>query len=130
MPYANSGSEGLSMMDRSSSLQHMTQIDQPLRKRPGRPPRVSGDQGLQGALELLAEVPLEQFSLNMLARHLGLSVMALYTYFPSRDALLEAVGVRVFELFEAPAPLYDWQAYLLEWMRALRRQVFVFSVVF
>src|SRR3569833_1332722 len=123
MPYANSGSEGLSMMDRSSSLQHMTQIDQPLRKRPGRPPRGSGEQVVQGALELLAEVPLEQFSLNMLARHLGLSVMALYTYFPSRDALLEAVGVRVFELFEAPGHQDDWQAYLLVWMRVLRRHV-------
>ena len=68
-------------------------------------------------------MPLEQFSLNMLARHLGLSVMALYTYFPSRDALLEAVGVRVFELFEAPPAQDDWQAYLMKWMRALRRHV-------
>jgi AcrR family transcriptional regulator len=101
----------------------MTQIDQPLRKRPGRPPRVTSDQVVQGALELLAEVPLEEFSLNMLAKHLGLSVMALYTYFPSRDALLEAVGVRVFELFEAPEPQDNWQAYLLEWLRALRRHV-------
>ncbi|HEX4508263.1 MAG TPA: helix-turn-helix domain-containing protein [Alphaproteobacteria bacterium] len=108
----------------------MTQIDQPLRKRPGRPPRVSGDQVVQGALELLAEVPLEQFSLNMLARHLGLSVMALYTYFPSRDALLEAVGVRVFELFEAPKPQDDWQAYLMAWLRALRRHVVAHPVAF
>jgi AcrR family transcriptional regulator len=108
----------------------MTQIDQPLRKRPGRPPRVSGDRVVQGALELLAEVPLEQFSLNMLARHLGLSVMALYTYFPSRDALLEAVGVRVFELFEAPEPQDDWRAYLLEWMSALRRHVIAHPVAF
>ncbi len=104
--------------------------EQPLRKRPGRPPRVSGEQVVQGALELLAEVPLEQFSLSMLARHLGLSVMALYTYFPSRDALLEAVGVRVFELFEAPAARDDWQAYLLEWMRALRRHVVAHPVAF
>src|SRR6185312_8402563 len=99
MPYANGAAKSLSMMDRSSNLHRMTQIDQPLRKRPGRPPRISGEQVVQGALELLADVPLEQFSLTMLARHLGLSVMALYTYFPSRDALLEAVGVRVFELF-------------------------------
>jgi len=118
------------MTDRSSSLQRMTEIDQPLRKRPGRPPRVSGDQVVQGALELLADVPLEQFSLNMLARHLGLSVMALYTYFPSRDALLEAVGVRVFELFEAPKPQDDWQAYLMEWLRALRRHVVAHPVAF
>jgi AcrR family transcriptional regulator len=118
------------MTDRSSNSQRMAQIDQPPRKRPGRPPRVSGDQIVQGALELLAEVPLEQFSLNMLARHLGLSVMALYTYFPSRDALLEAVGVRVFELFEAPAAREDWQAYLLDWMRALRRHVVAHPVAF
>jgi AcrR family transcriptional regulator len=85
---------------------------------------------VQAALELLAEVPLEQFSLNMLARHLGLSVMALYTYFPSRDALLEAVGVRVFELFEAPAARGDWEAYLLEWLRALRRHVIAHPVAF
>jgi AcrR family transcriptional regulator len=108
----------------------MTSIEQPLRRRPGRPPRVSSDQVVQAALELLAEVPLEQFSLNMLARHLGLSVMALYTYFPSRDALLEAVGVRVFELFEAPAPRDDWQAYILDWLRALRRHVVAYPVAF
>ena len=108
----------------------MTSIEQPLRRRPGRPPRVTNEQVVQGALDLLAEIPLEQFSLNMLARHLSLSVMALYTYFPSRDALLEAVGVRVFELFEAPAPQDDWQAYLLEWMRALRRHVIAHPVAF
>ena len=108
----------------------MTLLEPPIRKRPGRPPRVSSDQVVQGALELLAETPLEQFSLNMLARHLGLSVMALYTYFPSRDALLEAVGVRVFELFEAPEPQDDWQAYLMEWLRALRRHVVAHPVAF
>src|SRR6185437_13179923 len=122
MPYANGPAKSLSMTDHASSLHRMTQIDQPLRKRPGRPPRVSGDQVVQGALEL--------FSLNMLARHLGLSVMALYTYFPSRDALLEAVGVRVFELFEAPEPQDDWQAYLMEWLRALRRHVVAHPVAF
>jgi AcrR family transcriptional regulator len=85
---------------------------------------------VQGALELLTRVPLEQFSLNMLARHLGLSVMALYTYFPSRDALLEAVGVRVFELFEAPPDQEDWQAYLMAWLHALRRHVVAHPVAF
>jgi len=108
----------------------MTQAEQTQRKRPGRPPRVTSDQVVQGALELLGQVPLEAFSLGMLARHLGLSVMALYTYFPSRDALLEAVGVRVFELFAAPAPQGDWETYLLEWLRALRRHVVAHPVAF
>jgi len=108
----------------------MTQAEQMQRKRPGRPPRVTSDQVVQGALELLGEVPLEEFSLGMLARHLGLSVMALYTYFPSRDALLEAVGVRVFELFAAPEAQGDWEAYLLEWLRALRRHVVAHPVAF
>ena len=110
----------------------MTSIEQPIpvqaRRRPGRPPRITSDQVVQGALELLGEVPLEEFSLGMLAKRLGLSVMALYTYFPSRDALLEAVGVRVFELFEAPDAGNEWQAYILEWLRALRRHVDIYPV--
>jgi AcrR family transcriptional regulator len=103
-------------------------IEAPARRRPGRPPRITRDQVVLGALELLGEVPLEEFSLGMLAKRLGLSVMALYTYFPSRDALLEAVGVRVFELFEAPAASTDWRAYILDWLRALRRHVDAYPV--
>jgi AcrR family transcriptional regulator len=78
---------------------------------------------IEGALALLGEVPLEQFSLSVLARRLGISVMALYTYFPSRDALLEAVGARVFEVFEAPPPGNDWKSHVLDWLSALRRHL-------
>jgi AcrR family transcriptional regulator len=93
------------------------------RKRAGRPPRLTRELVIEGALALLAEVELEQFSLSVLARRLGVSVMTLYTYFPSRDALLEAVGARVFELFEAPRPGSDWRAHVRDWLGALRRHL-------
>ena len=91
--------------------------------RQGRPPRLSHDAVLDAALELLRELPLREFTLGKLAQKLGASTMSLYTYYSSRDELLDAVAERVFQLFEAPETKGRWQKRVLDWLWALQRHV-------
>ena len=91
--------------------------------RQGRPRRLSHDAVLDAALELLGEIPLEAFTLAKLAQRLGASTMSLYTYYPSRDGLLEAVAERAFHLFVAPEPRGNWRDRVLDWLWALQRHV-------
>jgi AcrR family transcriptional regulator len=91
--------------------------------RQGRPRRLSHEAVLDAALKLLGEIPLESFTLAKLAQKLGASTMSLYTYYPSRDGLLEAVAERAFHLFVAPEPRGAWQDRVLDWLWALQRHV-------
>ena len=52
---------------------------------------------LDSALRLLSENGLDGFSLHKLARAVGLTVGALYRYFPSKGALIAALEDRVIE---------------------------------
>jgi AcrR family transcriptional regulator len=76
---------------------------------------------LDATLALLEKTPVEALTLNQLARNLGVTTMSLYTYFPNRDALLDAAAEWVFSRFEWPAPQATWQDQLIAWMRALSR---------
>jgi AcrR family transcriptional regulator len=49
--------------------------------------------------------------------------MSLYTYYPSRDLLLEAVADRAFQLFEAPVPAGTFRDQVLAWLWALEKHV-------
>lgn len=90
---------------------------QPPPRRPvGRPSRLSREQVIRAALELLNEGGLEAFSVAKLGKRLNASAMSLYTYFPSRDALLDAIADDVFKSFEAPCPDQDWRVYVREWL--------------
>jgi len=91
--------------------------------RQGRPRRLSHEAVLDAALELLGEIPLEEFTLAKLAKKLGASIMSLYTYYPSRDGLLEAVAGRAFERFTAPKQKGDWRQRVVDWLWALQRHV-------
>ena len=91
--------------------------------RQGRPPRLSHEAVLDAALALLGEMPLQEFTLAKLAQKLGASTMSLYTYFPGRDELLDAVAERAFQLFRAPEPKGRWQKRVLDWLWALQRHV-------
>lgn len=91
--------------------------------RPGRPRKLSHEAVLDAALALLAEITPDEFTLARLAGRLGASTMSLYTYYPGRDALLEAAAERAFGRFQAPAPQEAWQATVLDWLWALQRHV-------
>src|SRR5690606_22364567 len=56
---------------------------------------------IEVARDHLLDRGLLEFSLRALARDLGMTAPALYRYFPSRTALLEAIAERSFDLLDA-----------------------------
>ncbi len=91
-------------------------------RRRGRPPRLSTDMVVQAALTLLNTAPSAEFTMTQVAQAVGTTTMALYRYFPSREALLEAVSRHVFGQFTIPepAPSEAWQDTLFAWQWALK----------
>ena len=63
---------------------------------------------------------LAGFSLARLARSVGVTPMALYNYFPNRDALLDAAAEAMFDGFEIPAGEGNWESKLRVWLVTLR----------
>ena len=53
---------------------------------------LSRDRIVAAALDLVDEQGLEGLTMRALGRKLGVEAMALYHYFPSKDALIEAIG--------------------------------------
>lgn len=53
---------------------------------------------LDSAGELLVEVGLERISTNIIAERAGITVPALYRYFPNKYAVLNALGARLMDL--------------------------------
>jgi len=52
---------------------------------------------LDSAAELLVEVGLERISTNLIAERAGITVPALYRYFPNKYSILNALGARLME---------------------------------
>ncbi len=91
-------------------------------RRRGRPPRLSADTVVRAAVTLLNSGPAESFTMTGVAQAVGTTTMALYRYFPSREALLEAVSDHVFGQFQVtpPRPGERWQDTLFGWQCALK----------
>ena len=91
------------------------------RRSPGRPSRISREQIVVAAIGLLEDDGLAAFTMAKLAKAVGVSVMALYTYFSSRSALLDAVADSIFADFEAPMPDRDWEAATRNWIASVHQ---------
>ncbi len=76
----------------------------------GRPPSLTRAAVLDGAIGLLDDVGLDAFSMRALGRRLGVDPMAVYSYFPSRTAILDGVVERIFAECRLPARTGDWRA--------------------
>lgn len=94
-------------------------------KRRGRPARLSNETVILAALTLLDSCSADEFTMTRVAQAVGTTTMALYRYFPSREALLEALADHVFAQFRMPtgAPLNSWQDTLFAWQCALRTHI-------
>jgi len=88
----------------------------------GRPPRLSREAILAASLALLEKNSLEAFTLARVARELDTVSMALYNYFPSREALLSAVADEICMGFKMPTLRKNqaWQKKLRAWLDAVR----------
>jgi len=87
---------------------------------PGRPNRISHQQIVAETLAMLEADGLAGFSLARLARSVGVTPMALYNYFPSRDALLDAAAEAMFDGFAVPPGDGNWESRIRAWLEALR----------
>jgi AcrR family transcriptional regulator len=104
-------------------------------RKPGKAPRAAGSPRTAGqragltrgdvlacALGLAEREGLEQVTMRRLAGELGVSPNALYTYFPDKTAILDALFDAVLGELEPPDPAEGrWQDALAELMRASRR---------
>ena len=88
----------------------------------GRPARLSREAILAASIELLESESAEAFTLARVARKLDTVSMALYNYFPSREALINAVADDVCMRFAMPRiPAgQPWQKKLHAWLKGLR----------
>lgn len=72
-------------------------------------------------MEILETTYVDDFMVKTVAEGLGTVPMAIYNYFESREALLEAVADEVCLAFKPPKPKDDWRATLRDWLWALKR---------
>ena len=93
------------------------------RSRPTRGPKpaLSADQVIQTAMEIADEDGIVAVSMHAVAARLGFTTMALYRYFPSREALYDAiVDAGMGSPPRPPEPREDWRAEVARWARAKR----------
>lgn len=91
----------------------------PLARKPGRPSRLSREHIISATIEMLDGGRIAEFSIGKLAKKLGVAPMALYRYFPGRDALLDAVAEHIFMQIDLPDASGRWQDFVLSWLRVL-----------
>ncbi|WP_372799578.1 TetR/AcrR family transcriptional regulator [Litorivivens sp.] len=87
----------------------------------GRPSRLSREMILDVSLKLLDQYDVEGFTLARVAGELDTVSMALYNYFPSREALLAELANHICKQFEMPKPKRNqtWQKTLQDWTYTL-----------
>lgn len=87
----------------------------------GRPARLSRDKILDTAMALLREGGGQELSIRQLAQQLGTVPGNLYTYFPNKEALLDALAAHALGTIEIRADAsLPWDAQLASWLAAFR----------
>ncbi len=88
----------------------------------GRPSRLSREMIIDTSMKLLEQYSIEGFTLAKVAEELDTVSMALYNYFPSREALLAELSNHICKQFEMPTTPADqaWQRTLEDWVATLR----------
>jgi TetR/AcrR family tetracycline transcriptional repressor len=112
-------------MGKTKGLEKAGGVDVPkARRTPGRQATLSHEKIIAQALELLEHISTDDLTMTRIAQGLGITTMALYKYFPSRDALMNALAEHTFSLLVAPMPAAgEWQERLLGWLRAIHAHV-------
>jgi len=93
------------------------------RKPAGRPARLSREQILDTALILLRESKGQDLAIRQLAQRLATVPGNLYTYFPNKEALLDALAEYALQSLEIAASdtSLPWDIQITRWMTAFRQ---------
>lgn len=81
--------------------------------------RYSREEIVDAAKELLREEGRVAFSTRKLAARVGLSVMGIYTYFESKEDILDAVADSYFSAFKAPPIQKSWRTFIVRWSNSV-----------
>src|SRR5215213_8963275 len=95
--------------------------DQQTASRTGRPPRLTREQVVGAARDLAARRGVESLTMRRLAGALGVMPNALYTYFPDKAAILDAVLDDLVADVERPGRRLSWRAAVISLMSSYRR---------
>jgi AcrR family transcriptional regulator len=88
------------------------------RPTPGRRPALSRDAVVEAAIEVADRDGLEGLSMKAVGQRLGCTAMALYTYVPGKDELLDLMYDRVHAELPTSYPVTDgWRAAARAWAR-------------
>jgi TetR/AcrR family tetracycline transcriptional repressor len=93
----------------------------PMEPRAGRPPRLSAQQVVEAARQVAAERGVEGLTMRRLADALSVMPNALYTYFPDKAAILDAVLDDLLGDVKLPQRGSDWREALASVMSSYRR---------
>jgi TetR/AcrR family tetracycline transcriptional repressor len=94
---------------------------QTARSRPGRPPRLTRARVAAAARRIGAEEGIERLSMRRLADALGVMPNALYTYFPDKASILDAVLDDLLGDVTPPRRGANWRNALVAMMSSYRR---------
>ncbi|MGW5381555.1 TetR/AcrR family transcriptional regulator [Nocardia sp. NPDC003963] len=79
---------------------------------------------VQGAFELAEEISIDNLSMPLLGKHLGVGVTSIYWYFRKKEELLNAMTDRALRQYAFEMPFIeasDWRETLREHARTMRR---------
>lgn len=88
-------------------------------RRRGRPPLLTTEQIIDGAMAVADRDGLSGLSMPALASELGVGTMTLYGYVTDKQELLDLMAARIFEGLAIPEDA-DWRAQLGEYFREFR----------
>src|SRR3954464_8973885 len=93
------------------------------RKRRARGP-INPDDIITGAFELANEVSIDNLSMPLLGKHLGVGVTSIYWYFRKKDDLINAMADRALKKFTFATPYVEagnWRESLRNHARMMRK---------
>ena len=86
----------------------------------GRPARLSREQIVHTAVDLLLDGSGRPLSIHRLARALDITPMAIYRHLENKDALMQAVALELLGRFQPQIPEAEWPVQLQIWARETR----------
>lgn len=86
----------------------------------GRPARLSREQIVNTAVDLLLDGSGKPLSIHRLARALDITPMAIYRHIENKDALMQAVALELLGRFQPHIPEADWPVQLQTWAHETR----------